>query len=614
MQLAISSNINIISNGDNPSTNLLIAELSLIPIQTNLQSVSNINYISNPEANVQSTGNKVIYKWDSVKNSASLGLSADVHVNSDIPQIKDKMQFPINEINYSYSKYLEPTQNIDVNDDIRNKANDIVLGENDLYSATFKIANWVANNINYNLSTLTAEAVQKSSWVFENKEGVCDEITNLFISMLRSVGIPARFVSGIAYTNTDDKWGNHGWAEVYFPDYGWVPFDVTYKQYGWIDPSHIVLDYSLDTVTPSLVLSGSMHNSNFGETKISINANLLSKSSSRPGLIRMTVSTDNENVGPSSYIPIRIELQNLEPYYIPIQLRVTKAPALTEDNIKAVLLKPNQKKTIFWTVKIPSDIKKNYLYTTIFEVINSFGDTDSVKIVYANEYKTITNEETNLIINESIEMDKLTYSDNLIINCNPEKKYYYDYEKASLICKIKNIGNSVLKELNVCMGNQCELITLYISESKNVKFDNLDSNKQLEIRVSNDNVDFRNFFTVKSLTDPHLIVSNLRYPDLILYDGIADLRFTLSSEAPVKNIRFSLNGKDFYKLDSFKGTENIIVSLKGNYFYSQDKANLIVSYEDENGYKYSTDKSFLVNMQNLPLYIKFLDYIKNLFQ
>ena len=116
----------------------------------------------------------------------------------------------------------------------------------------FILADWVQKNIEYDLNTLTAEAVKKSSWVFTYRQGVCDELTNLFISFLRSVGIPARFVTGTVYASIEGTWNNHGWAEVYFPGKGWAPWDVTFGQYGWIDPTHLKLGDSVDSAESSI--------------------------------------------------------------------------------------------------------------------------------------------------------------------------------------------------------------------------------------------------------------------------------------------------------------------------------------------------------------------------
>ncbi|MDD5651465.1 MAG: transglutaminase-like domain-containing protein [Candidatus Nanoarchaeia archaeon] len=613
MAFSINSNINLVSNGENPTTNSLIAELSIYPIQTEMQRVSNLTYISDPTAVVQLTSDKIIYQWNEVSNSVKMGLTANIHVKNEVPKIDKKIPFPIQNINYTFLPYTQPAEYIDLNDDIKNQANELVSGEDDLYSAVYKLADWTAKNVQYNLSTLTAEAVQKSSWVFVNKRGVCDEITNLFISMCRSVGVPARFVSGVVYSNIDDKWGNHGWAEVYFPNYGWIPFDVTYQQYGWIDPSHIILDYSVDSVTPSLTLSGSMHNSQFGDTKLNIYTNLVAKSEQRSDLVNMDLEVLTNKVGPGSYVPIRVKVENLAPYYVPLQVKVRKAPALTEDNIKTVLLKSNQEKSLFWILKIPEDINENYLYTTIFEVIDSFGNLESAKIEYSKDYDIFNLDEANKKIKEYQQIEQLTYSDNVNINCKPEKASYYDYETVSLICNVKNIGNSILNGLSVCIDNNCQMVTLSISESKNIKFENLDGNKQLEIKAYNDKINYQDFFTVKSLTDPNLRISNLEYPDLIVYNGIVDLKFNLNSDAPVKHIVFSLNGNEFYKLDSFSGEESMLISLPGKYFYSKDKSSIIISYEDENGYKYSSDKTFLTNVMGVPFYAKILSWFKNLF-
>ena len=95
---------------------------------------------------------------------------------------------------------------------------------------------------------MTADVTQPASWTLREERGVCDELSGLFIAMSRSLGIPARFFTGVAYTNWEGKneWGPHGWAEIYIPDAGWVPYDVTYGEYGFVDSSHIKLQDSVD--------------------------------------------------------------------------------------------------------------------------------------------------------------------------------------------------------------------------------------------------------------------------------------------------------------------------------------------------------------------------------
>ncbi|KCV80993.1 transglutaminase family protein [Actibacterium atlanticum] len=58
--------------------------------------------------------------------------------------------------------------------------------------------------------------------------GVCQDHAHIFIAAARSMGLPARYVSG--YLMLDDRVdqdASHGWAEVHLDTIGWVGFDVS---------------------------------------------------------------------------------------------------------------------------------------------------------------------------------------------------------------------------------------------------------------------------------------------------------------------------------------------------------------------------------------------------
>ncbi len=67
------------------------------------------------------------------------------------------------------------------------------------------------------------------------KRGYCQNYASAMITMLRSLGIPARLVVGFAPGIWDEDRGvwevqskhYHAWPEVYFPSYGWVEFEPT---------------------------------------------------------------------------------------------------------------------------------------------------------------------------------------------------------------------------------------------------------------------------------------------------------------------------------------------------------------------------------------------------
>lgn len=58
-------------------------------------------------------------------------------------------------------------------------------------------------------------------------QGVCQDHTQVLIAMARSVGLPARYVSGYLFADADGvpHEAAHAWAEIYIDTLGWVGFD-----------------------------------------------------------------------------------------------------------------------------------------------------------------------------------------------------------------------------------------------------------------------------------------------------------------------------------------------------------------------------------------------------
>lgn len=59
--------------------------------------------------------------------------------------------------------------------------------------------------------------------------GVCQDYAHLYLTLMRQLGIPARYVSGYFRASSDaaEPLATHAWPEVLLPASGWVGFDVT---------------------------------------------------------------------------------------------------------------------------------------------------------------------------------------------------------------------------------------------------------------------------------------------------------------------------------------------------------------------------------------------------
>jgi transglutaminase-like putative cysteine protease len=62
--------------------------------------------------------------------------------------------------------------------------------------------------------------------MLEHGKGVCQDFTHLMIAVLRSLGVPARYVSGYIHRPGKES-ESHAWCEVWLAGAGWVGFDPT---------------------------------------------------------------------------------------------------------------------------------------------------------------------------------------------------------------------------------------------------------------------------------------------------------------------------------------------------------------------------------------------------
>lgn len=80
----------------------------------------------------------------------------------------------------------------------------------------------------------STEVNDRAARAWEQRSGVCQDMTHLAIGGLRSLGIPARYVSGYLHPHPDPEIGatvageSHAWVEWW--DEGWHAFDLTNAQ------------------------------------------------------------------------------------------------------------------------------------------------------------------------------------------------------------------------------------------------------------------------------------------------------------------------------------------------------------------------------------------------
>jgi transglutaminase-like putative cysteine protease len=129
----------------------------------------------------------------------------------------------------SLQRYLEPDKLVPLNGTIAELAKEHTAGDTTPIQKARHIYDYVLATMRYDK---TGEGWGRGDavWACTSKRGNCTDFHSLFIGMMRSSGIPARFEIGFPLPEgkiEGDILGYHCWAEFYLAGVGWVPVDAS---------------------------------------------------------------------------------------------------------------------------------------------------------------------------------------------------------------------------------------------------------------------------------------------------------------------------------------------------------------------------------------------------
>lgn len=91
-----------------------------------------------------------------------------------------------------------------------------------LLSTVTNVVDWVQTRVRNERGATSVNTTAAD--VLESMVGVCQDETHLALGMLRGLGIPSRYVSGLL---TNQPGETHAWVEFLHPVSGWLPADPT---------------------------------------------------------------------------------------------------------------------------------------------------------------------------------------------------------------------------------------------------------------------------------------------------------------------------------------------------------------------------------------------------
>jgi len=238
----------------------------LIPRDTNLQECKKTMVRIIPQPDVINEyedffGNKILYFAVQQEHS-----SLKVTVLSQIEKIKPRnvtmalySNIPWEEINKMLSKpgddnfdarqFISATAMTSSSKEIHEYAKQSFTPSRSIFEAVSDLVQRIYNEFEFKPGFTTVATPLKE--VMEERKGVCQDFAHLAIACVRSMGLPARYVSGyietIAPEGAEKLTGvdaSHAWFSIFIPQSGWIDFDPTNN----IMPSdqHITIGWGRD--------------------------------------------------------------------------------------------------------------------------------------------------------------------------------------------------------------------------------------------------------------------------------------------------------------------------------------------------------------------------------
>lgn len=581
---------------------------------------------------------KIIVKINNIRDIIDSKEEAEIIFSFNItykternfPKIKEEIPFPYSFSNEELKKlkpYLEPSELI--NSDhylIRELSQELLLNETDYYSAVMSIARFVKEIVEYTPLPETEEEIQRASWTLINKIGVCDEITILFAALLRASGIPVRIVSGTAYTNNalfDKNWENHAWAEVYFPNFGWVPFDITYGEFGYTNPLRVIYDINYDAEITNLNYSwlGSDADVKAKKDNQEIKYNLLDKDQFSEYIPKVNITVIKEEVGYPSYNLIKLEIKNPYEYYLPLSLDLNlpkEIVVINKSNNNPFVLKPKEERTIYFLIYISNNFEKRYVYTIPFSIrINYESFNSSFKV----DYRSKRYDHNYLLDNFVYEKDKTQEERKFKIICNYNEKIYVNTEN-QITCNL-DLKDNLSISGKICLSLENHQLDCESIDSKEGKlFVNLSYSinetgmKKINLLFNNEEINSFNIEItntpnvniiikeINNLTDINDKIINLT---IVPSDDIFNVSLFFKSEND-KNNRFKVN------LDDLSFEQDFILRIDKRSIQNKQNSFLIeLIYFDFYGNQYTLSKNINITLQNVSFLDRIILFLRRIF-
>ena len=209
-------------------------EVRMTPKNTSNQLLLSSSIAVSPRASLYNYfdyfGTSVTY-FDLHRRHNNLDITSSSHVELDDPHERGirLTHSEMGDPNFldAFSEYLAPTSYTQIPFEMAKATQQSVLGLDLVDDRVAKVVEFVKDNLHYRsgITKVSSSAAEALGVGF----GVCQDFAHVAIALLRSIGVPARYVSGYLYPNKEPFVGesstgeSHAWVEAFVGE--WIGID-----------------------------------------------------------------------------------------------------------------------------------------------------------------------------------------------------------------------------------------------------------------------------------------------------------------------------------------------------------------------------------------------------
>lgn len=157
-----------------------------------------------------------------------------IHVDQSPPwdQVIQQVQTPAGSAGLEAQQFMYDSPYITIDDATYDFVRDCFPPGRPLLAGVMDLTSRIFREFTYEGGVTDVSTPVKD--VLASRKGVCQDFAHLEIAALRSLGLPARYISGYLLTHPAEGQeklvgadASHAWLSIWSPDLGWVDFDPT---------------------------------------------------------------------------------------------------------------------------------------------------------------------------------------------------------------------------------------------------------------------------------------------------------------------------------------------------------------------------------------------------